>query len=95
MLAAFMFVLIPMPYLFFGADASSGGSENSWADAGKFLTGFSSVGAVAIPVILHHAGKIAFGAMCMELAAAGIMGGTLVVGDYLANNDSPGYYGSY
>ena len=26
-----------------------------WIDAGKFLTGFSAVGSIAIPAILYHA----------------------------------------
>ena len=60
--AAFMYVLVPMPWLFFGqADSGSssiyGGSSlaSGWIDAGKFLTGFSAVGSIAIPAILYHA----------------------------------------
>ena len=31
-----------------------------WIDAGKFLTGFSAVGSIAIPAILYHA-QVMFG----------------------------------
>jgi len=63
MLTAFMYVMVPMPYLFFGGggDSSySGGSSlvSGWIDAGKFLTGFSAVGSIAIPAILYHADVI-------------------------------------
>lgn len=62
MLTGLMYVLVPMPYLFFGAGGSgggyssySGGGGGGWTDAGKFLTGFSAVGSIAIPAILAHA----------------------------------------
>lgn len=50
-----MYVLVPMPALFFGG-APGSNLASSWVDAGKFLTGFSAVGSVAIPAILYHAG---------------------------------------
>lgn len=53
--AAFMYVLVPMPALFFGGSPGSN-LASSWVDAGKFLTGFSAVGSVAIPAILYHSG---------------------------------------
>ena len=37
-LAAFAYVLIPMPYLFFG-QSSGGYGGGGWSDFGKFLTG--------------------------------------------------------
>ncbi|KAL5702312.1 hypothetical protein ACHQM5_027543 [Ranunculus cassubicifolius] len=40
-----------------------------WEDATKFLTGFSVVGSIAIPVILKHAGVIGWGALTMELSS--------------------------
>jgi hypothetical protein len=58
MLTGIMYVLVPMPYLFFGASQDSygyGSIASGWMDAGKFLTGFSAVGSVAIPAILAHA----------------------------------------
>lgn len=44
-----------------------------WVDAGKFLTGFSAVGSIAIPAILYHAEvstrpKIAILTQCRALA---------------------------
>ncbi|VFQ97217.1 unnamed protein product [Cuscuta campestris] len=67
-----MYVLLPMPLVFFaGSDASSLYSEssNGWIDAAKFLTGVSTVGSIAIPVILKHSGVIGWGAMAMELSS--------------------------
>ena len=55
MLTAFVYVLVPMPYLFFGGGAGGSNLASSWQDAGKFLVGFSAVAAVAIPAILYHA----------------------------------------
>ncbi|THG02606.1 hypothetical protein TEA_013357 [Camellia sinensis var. sinensis] len=37
-----------------------------WMDAAKFLTGASSVGSIAIPIILRHADLIGAGAMWIE-----------------------------
>nr|CAN78511.1 hypothetical protein VITISV_037747 [Vitis vinifera] len=67
-----MYVLLPMPLLFFaGSDTSSLFSEsgNSWVDATKFLTGASAVGSIAIPAILKHAGVIGWGALALELSS--------------------------
>lgn len=98
LLTAFMYVLVPMPYLFFGTGASSsasiyGGSSlaSGWIDAGKFLTGFSAVGSIAVPAILFHAQKITSGALWMELAAVVVLGGTVFAFDYFNSSDS-GYY---
>lgn len=41
----------------------------SWIDAAKFLTGFSAVGSIAIPIILRHANLIQTGAMFIEFAS--------------------------
>lgn len=51
-----MYVLVPMPNLFFGGFEGDYGGV--WVDAGKFLTGFSAIGTIAVPTILFHAGKI-------------------------------------
>ncbi|KAJ8435355.1 hypothetical protein Cgig2_024342 [Carnegiea gigantea] len=71
--AVIMYVLLPMPMMFFaGSDASSlftESSANSWLDATKFLTGASTVGSIAIPAILKHAGVIGWGALAMELSS--------------------------
>ncbi|KAL1212970.1 putative vacuolar protein sorting-associated protein 55 [Cardamine amara subsp. amara] len=47
MLSVIMYVLLPMPLLFFaGSDSTSlfNESDNSWINAAKFLTGASAVG---------------------------------------------------
>lgn len=62
-----------MPYLFFGASegsSSDGEFSGLWVDFGKFLTGVSAVGMVAIPVSLFHADYITIGALILELMAA-------------------------
>ncbi|KAH9705295.1 vacuolar protein sorting-associated protein 55-like [Citrus sinensis] len=72
MLTVLMYVLLPLPLLFFaGSNGSSlfSESENSWVNATKFLTGASAVGSIAIPVILKHAGVIGWGALAMELSS--------------------------
>lgn len=53
-----------------------------WIEAGKFLTGFSAVGLVAVPAILAHAEYITFGAMMIEMCAAASIGLMVVVYDY-------------
>lgn len=91
MLTALMYVLVPMPYLFFGGGGDSfGSSSGGWQDAGKFLTGFSAVGSIAIPAILAHAQIIATGALVMELAAAFILGTGVLLYDYFSSRE--GYY---
>ncbi|KAG2427862.1 hypothetical protein HXX76_012182 [Chlamydomonas incerta] len=93
MLVGIMYVLVPMPYLFFG---STGGEyaiygssiQSGWVDAGKFLTGFSAVGSIAIPAILAHAKVITIGALIMELAAALVLGATVLTYDYFNSKDS-------
>lgn len=78
----------PVP-LSSGSDRK-GGLACRWIDAGKFLTGFSAVGSVAIPAILFHAQKITGGALAMELGAVAVLGGTALAADYLHSRD--GYY---
>ncbi len=63
-----------------------------WIDAGKFLTGFSAVGSIAIPAILFHAEKITGGALAMELAAVAVLAATAFAYDYLSNDDGSYYY---
>ncbi|KAK4751711.1 hypothetical protein SAY87_020509 [Trapa incisa] len=71
MLTVIMYVLLPMPLLFFtGSDSSLfTESDSGWVNATKFLTGASSVGSIAIPAILKHAGVIGWGALAMELSS--------------------------
>eukprot|EP00197_Chlamydomonas_leiostraca_P005688 CAMPEP_0202869064 /NCGR_PEP_ID=MMETSP1391-20130828/11764_1 /ASSEMBLY_ACC=CAM_ASM_000867 /TAXON_ID=1034604 /ORGANISM="Chlamydomonas leiostraca, Strain SAG 11-49" /LENGTH=87 /DNA_ID=CAMNT_0049549315 /DNA_START=245 /DNA_END=508 /DNA_ORIENTATION=- len=87
-----------MPYIFFGSSGGDGyalygsSTSNGWVDAGKFLTGFSAVGSIAIPAILAHAQVITTGALVMELAAALVLGATVLVYDYHSSKDSSSYY---
>lgn len=58
-------------------------------EAGKFLTGFSAVGLVAVPAILSHADYIKTGAMLIEICAAASIGAMVAVYDYATQE---GYY---
>ncbi|KAJ8651126.1 hypothetical protein MRB53_004149 [Persea americana] len=72
MLTVLMYVLLPMPLLFFmGSDSSSlfSSGGDSWVNATKFLTGASAVGSIAIPAILKHANVIGWGALALELSS--------------------------
>ncbi|KAJ0975383.1 hypothetical protein J5N97_017355 [Dioscorea zingiberensis] len=73
MLTALMYVILPMPLLFFAGSNSSSimssDSNNGWMNFTKFLTGASVVGSIAIPSILRHAGVIGSGALIMELSS--------------------------
>ncbi|XP_034694804.1 vacuolar protein sorting-associated protein 55 homolog [Vitis riparia] len=69
MLSALMYILVPMPCLFFGGGSTqflTSRDGGGWIDAAKFLTGASAVGSVAIPIILRHADLIGNGAMWIE-----------------------------
>ncbi|KDP27654.1 hypothetical protein JCGZ_20002 [Jatropha curcas] len=88
-----MYVLLPMPLLFFaGSDSSSliSESDNSWVNATKFLTGASVVGSIAIPVILKHAGVIGWGALAMELSSFFVF--VIAIMCYIGMNDDGGGY---
>ncbi|PKA53265.1 Vacuolar protein sorting-associated protein 55 like [Apostasia shenzhenica] len=81
MLTVVMYVILPMPLLFFaGSDSSSlmSSDADSWVDVTKFLTGASMVGSIAIPSILKHAGIICWGALAMELSSFFIFGVAIV-----------------
>ncbi|KAL9227707.1 hypothetical protein vseg_003361 [Gypsophila vaccaria] len=72
MLSALMYVLVPMPCLFFGGGSTqflTSRDGGGWIDAAKFLTGASAMGSIAIPMILRHANLIETGAMVIELAS--------------------------
>ncbi|THG10927.1 hypothetical protein TEA_016486 [Camellia sinensis var. sinensis] len=92
-LAAVMYVLFPLPLLFFaGSDTSSFTSEssNGWVDASKFLSGASAMGSIAIPTILRHAGVIGWGALGMQLGSYFVF--ILAVVCYIKmNGDDDGY----
>lgn len=59
----------------------------SWGDAAKFLTGFSGVGSIAIPAILHHAGLIKAGAMYMEFVSFSILLFTVLLFNRVSRDD--------
>lgn len=62
---------------------------NSWLNATKFLTGASTVGSIAIPIILKHAGVIGWGAMALELSSFFVF--VLSILCYLGMNEDDGY----
>ncbi|XP_059646642.1 vacuolar protein sorting-associated protein 55 homolog isoform X1 [Cornus florida] len=71
-LAALMYVLVPMPCMFFGGGSThflTSRDGGGWIDAAKFLTGASAVGSLAIPIILRHADLIGTGAMLIEFTS--------------------------
>ncbi|CAM8909745.1 unnamed protein product [Rhodiola kirilowii] len=72
MLSALMYVMVPMPCLFFGGGSTqflTSRDGGGWINAAKFLTGASAVGSIAIPIILRHAGLIGTGAMFIEFTS--------------------------
>ncbi|KAH0453194.1 hypothetical protein IEQ34_017518 [Dendrobium chrysotoxum] len=72
MLTALMYVLVPMPCLFFGGGSThflTSREGGGWINAAKFLTGASAMGSIAIPAILRHAHLIETGAMLIEFTS--------------------------
>ncbi|XP_008799354.2 vacuolar protein sorting-associated protein 55 homolog isoform X2 [Phoenix dactylifera] len=72
MLTVIMYVILPMPLMFFMGSKSTSlmsSDGDGWANFTKFLTGASVVGSIAIPSILKHAGIIGWGALAMELSS--------------------------
>ncbi|KAL0543656.1 hypothetical protein IC582_018757 [Cucumis melo] len=72
LLSALMYVLVPMPCLFFGGGSTQfliSRDGGGWIGAAKFLTGASTVGSLAIPIILRHAHMIDTGAMFIEFVS--------------------------
>lgn len=92
MLSVITYVVLPMPLLFFaGSDGSAvfSESDNSWVNFSKFLTGFSTVGSIAIPSILKHAGIIGWGALAMELSSFFVF--VLAIMCYMGMNNDDDY----
>ncbi|CAM6096056.1 unnamed protein product [Calypogeia fissa] len=91
MLSALMYIMVPMPCLFFGGGSASDfitmSGEGDWMDAAKFLTGFSAVGSVAIPAILYHAQLIKVGAMVLELLSFAILLCTVLLFQKVSQED--------
>ncbi|XP_057758854.1 vacuolar protein sorting-associated protein 55 homolog [Arachis stenosperma] len=93
MLSAITYVLLPMPLLFFaGSNGSSvfSESESSWVNLAKFLTGFSTIGSIAIPSILKHSGVIGWGAFAMELSSFFVF--VLAILCFMGMSDEDDYY---
>ncbi|CAF1929207.1 vacuolar protein sorting-associated protein 55 homolog [Brassica napus] len=96
MLSVIMYVLLPMPLLFFaGSDSTSlfNESDNSWINAAKFMTGASAVGSIAIPVILKHAGLIGWGALAFDLSSYVVF--IVAILSYICVGDDSDNYYSY
>ncbi|KAI3441910.1 uncharacterized protein J3R85_001967 [Psidium guajava] len=92
MLSLIMYVLLPMPLLFFaGSDSSAlfSESDSRWVNATKFLTGASAVGSIALPVILKHAGVIGWGALAMDLSSFFVI--VLAIMCYIRTSDDDEY----
>ncbi|XP_016201526.1 vacuolar protein sorting-associated protein 55 homolog [Arachis ipaensis] len=93
MLSAITYVLLPMPLLFFaGSNGSSvfSESDSSWVNLAKFLTGFSTIGSIAIPSILKHSGAIGWGAFAMELSSFFVF--VLAILCFMGMSDEDDYY---
>ncbi|KAL6178516.1 hypothetical protein ACLB2K_050034 [Fragaria x ananassa] len=91
MLTVIMYVLLPMPLLFFvGSDFSVFmESDNAWVNVTKFLTGASAIGSIAIPAILKHAGVIGWGALALELSSFFVF--VLAIMCYIRTDDDDSY----
>ncbi|KAG2375844.1 Vacuolar protein [Vigna angularis] len=59
----------------------------SWVNFTKFLTGASTVGGIAIPSILKHAGVIGWGAFAMELSSYFVFGLTVICYLWMGDED--------
>ncbi|XP_022631332.1 vacuolar protein sorting-associated protein 55 homolog isoform X5 [Vigna radiata var. radiata] len=59
----------------------------TWVNFTKFLTGASTVGGIAIPSILKHAGVIGWGAFAMELSSYFVFGLTLICYLWMSDED--------
>lgn len=60
---------------------------SSWVNFTKFLTGASTVGGIAIPSILKHAGVIGWGAFAMELSSYFVFGMTVICYLWMSDED--------
>lgn len=81
MLSALMYIFVPMPCMFFGGGSAQSlisRDNDGWIDAAKFLTGASTVGSLAVPIILKHADFISTGAMLIEFMSFIIFLGTVM-----------------
>ncbi|KAH7296864.1 hypothetical protein KP509_26G041800 [Ceratopteris richardii] len=90
MLTLVMYILIPMPFLFFGGgsiESITSAEAGEWADVAKFLLGFSVVGSLCIPSVLYHAQVIQAAAMGMAFASFFLLMVTLTLFAKMLDND--------
>ncbi|URD95553.1 Vacuolar protein sorting-associated protein 55 [Musa troglodytarum] len=95
MLTALMYVILPMPLLFFAGSNSSSlmsNEGNGWVNFTKFLTGASVIGSIAIPSILKHANLIGWGALAMELSSFVVFGVAILWFLQMSNHDDYSYF---
>ncbi|CAL9084694.1 unnamed protein product [Musa textilis] len=95
MLTALMYVILPMPLLFFAGSNSSSlmsNEGNGWVNFTKFLTGASVIGSIAIPSILKHAKLIGWGALAMELSSFVVFGVAILWFLQMSNHDDYSYF---
>ncbi|CAL9089572.1 unnamed protein product [Musa acuminata var. zebrina] len=93
MLTALMYVILPMPLLFFGGSSSlMSGDGDGWVNFTKFLTGASVVGSIAIPSILKHANLIGWGALAMELSSFVVFGVAILSFLQMSDHDEYSYF---
>eukprot|EP00252_Welwitschia_mirabilis_P001031 TRINITY_DN1100_c0_g1_i3.p1 TRINITY_DN1100_c0_g1~~TRINITY_DN1100_c0_g1_i3.p1 ORF type:complete len:146 (+),score=11.83 TRINITY_DN1100_c0_g1_i3:1064-1501(+) len=94
MLTAIMYVMMPMPCLFFGGgDSPFVTSEDAggWLDAAKFFTGASVIGSIAIPSILTHAKLIELGAMFLVFASLFMFACTAILYFHMSSEEYYSY----
>jgi len=94
MLTAIMYVMLPMPILFFGPGESSfinSTDGGGWVDAAKFMTGASVMGSIAIPSILKHADVIGLGALLLVFASLFVFGCTAFFYFRMADENDDSY----
>ncbi|URE40548.1 Vacuolar protein sorting-associated protein 55 [Musa troglodytarum] len=88
-----MYVILPMPLLFFGRSSSLMSSDgDGWVNFTKFLTGASVVGSIAIPSILKHANLIGWGALAMELSSFVVFGVAILWFLQMSDHDEHSYF---
>ncbi|KAL4364873.1 hypothetical protein AHAS_Ahas07G0049600 [Arachis hypogaea] len=84
MLSAITYVLLPISLLFFT------GSNGSSVNLAKFMTGFSTIGSIAILSILNHYVVIGWEAFTMELSSFFVF--VLVILCFMGMSDKGDYY---
>ena len=89
MLQYILYVLAPIPYIFFNPIMSE---NNGWQDVGKFFMGFTGAGILAIPSILLHAKIIELGAFILQMCGLGSLGIAAAIITICQQEESAGVY---